>query len=306
MKESRRVNIGQITDVLGKPDLSAVSHSILGKKPVAEATVSALHNAMTGALPFRGACTSANTWLRNLDFQSLPADRVRYYRQAGGAYRNLKNAEYIWRTIPKQVRMGGPDALRKFHSNKDWSHKIPRSTGGSDLARNGIFEQAALNRARGAIRMTAAEIRLARHVLNMDALKQAIEQSVRVSAKSTLQSVAIEAVFSILEYGLLYQEGKINRKQLSLEVGTRLAKTAPTAAVVPGTVAVLVMVFPVLLPVLGALALPLTTVSYIGMGLRLYQLIGGVPPELWGRIGIRRERFPSGLGVRRRVLRAVF
>ena len=310
------MNCGQFADVLRIRGLSAVSHSLVGKKSVAEASAGALQYAMTGALPFRVTGTFVNTWLRNLEFQSLPADMIKCYRKAGGAYRNLEGAESIWRTIPKQIRMGGPDALRKFHSGKDWSHIIPRSAGGSDLAKNGIFEEAARNRARGAIRMNAADIYLARQVLNMGALRQAIEQTVRVSAKSAIHSVAIEAVFSILEYGLLYHEGKITRKELHLEVGKRLMKAAPAAVVAPGIIAGLVMVFPVFLPVLSTLALPATAASYLLMGMRFYQLIGELPPGLWGRLGIRHKtfpvmfgirhkRFPAGLGIRRKVLQGV-
>ena len=118
--------------------------------------------ARTGALPLWIAGMFVNVWSRNLDFISLPPDLIAYYRRAGGASRDLAGAQDVWETIPRDIRMAGPEALREFHSGRDWSHFIPRSVNGSDSANAGIFEDSSLNRARGATPMTGEEIGLAR------------------------------------------------------------------------------------------------------------------------------------------------
>ena len=94
----------------------------------------------TGALPFWIAGMFVNVWRTNLDFISVPRDLADYYRRAGGASRNLAGAQEIWETIPRQIRMAGPRALREFRRTRDWSHFIPRIMGGGDSASEGIFE----------------------------------------------------------------------------------------------------------------------------------------------------------------------
>ena len=61
-------------------------------------------------------------------------------------------------TIPPDVRTGRASSVSSFLRGKDWSHIIPRSMGGSDLASNGRWEPAAVNRLRGARLMAAGEI----------------------------------------------------------------------------------------------------------------------------------------------------
>ena len=51
------------------------------------------------------------------------------YQLAGNEYKSLTQAQAVWKSIPAQVRAGGPEALLKFHQGKEWSHIIPRSQG---------------------------------------------------------------------------------------------------------------------------------------------------------------------------------
>ena len=261
------MNRRQFAGVLGISGLSAASYSLVGTTSVAKASTGdiladegfaeasvdsrVLQYATTGALPFWVAGTFANQWLRNLDFYQLPQDLIYRYRTAGAAYRSLEGAETVWRTIPEPIRREGPAALRGFHRDRDWSHIIPRSAGGSDLANNGIFEKAALNRARGATVMTGVEIQAARQALNNEALRSAIRQTVGLALVGALVPAVVEAVFAVLEYGLDYQEGKITKSELYLNVSRRFMTTAAAAVVVSGVIAGLAMVFPGFYPDTG-------------------------------------------------------
>ena len=308
------MNRRQFAGVLGISGLSAGAYSLLGGTCLAEASAAdtlksaadilkeegfagasvdhrVLQYATTGALPFWVAGTFANQWLRNLDFYQLPQSLINKYRDAGAAYRSLDGAESVWRTIPEAMRREGPDALKRFHSDKDWSHIIPRSAGGNDLANNGIFEKAALNRARGATIMTGVEIQTARQALNSEALRSAIRQTVGLTLVGALVPAVVETIFAVLEYGLDYQEGRITEKELYISVGKRFMTTASTAVVVSGVIAGLVMVFPVFLPILSALTIPAAAASFLLLGIRFYRLGRewltrmGIDPtvEVWNR-----------------------
>ena len=155
----------------------------------------------TGALPFWIAGMFVNVWRTNLDFISVPRDLADYYRRAGGASRNLAGAQEIWETIPRQIRMAGPRALREFHRSRDWSHFIPRSLGGGDSAIAGIFENRLLNQIRGPNPMTDVEIEAARKALRTQALVQTVRSTATVALSGALVGTVIAGVFAVMEYG---------------------------------------------------------------------------------------------------------
>ena len=287
--EGERVNRRQFAGVLGISGLSAASYSLVGTTSVAEASAEdilekagflpvavadprVVQYATTGALPFWVAGTFANQWQRNLDFYQLPQSLINKYRYAGAAYRSLDDASSIWRTIPEALRREGPDALRRVQSGKDWSHFIPRSAGGSDLANNGIFEKASLNRSRGATIMTAAEIQTARQVLNEPALRSAIRQTAQITLLGTSVVLVVAATLVVLEYGLQYRDGAITRREFFEKVIARLVVTGATAIFVTGIVVGLTFFFPVLIPILSALTIPMAVASFLLMGIRFYRL----------------------------------
>ena len=214
----------------------------------------------------------AGGWLQNLDFNMLPQDLIRYYQRAGAAYRDFEGAKAIWETIPTPTRMSGVDALREFHASRDWSHIIPRSLGGGDSASEGIFENASLNRARGDATMTRAELDLARSALNSEALRHAVEQAAKVAVASGLVAAVVEGVFATMEEGLNCFDGKITKSEFYARVLKRMGKSVARAIVISGLIVGLVTVFPVLIPVLNLLALPMAIVSFTLLGVRFYRL----------------------------------
>ncbi len=283
------MNRRQFAGVLGISGLSAASYFLTGGASVVEASAEdilekagflpaavadprVVQYAKMGALPLWVAGTFANQWQRNLDFYQLPPSLIEKYRTAGVAYRNLDDARSIWRTIPEAIRREGPDALHRFHSDKDWSHIIPRSAGGSADANNGIFEKAALNRARGATPMTPAEISVARQSLDNAALRSAIRQTAQITLLGTSVALVVEATFAVLEHGLQYYDGAITRPELFEKVIKRLVVTGAVAAFVPGIVVGLTFFFPVFIPILGALTIPMAVASFLLMGIRFYRL----------------------------------
>ena len=228
--------------------------------------------ARTGALPLWVAGMFINTWRENINFGSLPQDLVDYYRRAGGASRDIEGAEVIWNTIPERVRLSGPAALRQFHSDRDWSHFIPRSVGGSDSASNGIFENAVINRARGAATMSAEEISLATKALDSVDLRYAVTLAARSVVAGGLAVTVAEGVFAVMEYGLQYYDGEISRAELYVQVWEHLITRGSVAVGIAGIITGMAIFFPAFLPILGALALPLAVANFILVGSHFYTL----------------------------------
>ena len=236
------------------------------------------------------AARFAGGWLQNLDFSQLPNDLAQYYQRAGAAYRNLEGAQAIWETIPAPIRMNGQEALREFHASRDWSHIVARSLGGGDSASEGLFEMAWLNRARGDATMTPAELDLARQALSMEALRQAVEQAARVAVTAALVAAVVEGVFAVMEEGLRYFEGQIDKAEFYSRVLKRLGASAAHAIVISGLIVGLVTLCPFLIPVLEVLALPLAIASFTLLGVKFYHLSKG-----WWQIASLDPSLPAEL-----------
>ncbi len=254
-------------------------------------TETLLQYARIGALPLWVAGMFINTWRDNINFNSLPQDLIDYYRRAGGTYRDIAGAREIWNTIPQHVRLSGPAALRQFHGDRDWSHFIARSVGGSDSANNGIFENAIINRARGAATMSAEEISLATKALDSVDLRYAVTLASRAIVAGGLAVIMAEGVFSVMDLGLQFYDGEISRAELYVQAGKHLLTSSLVATGIAGIVMGLAILFPAFLPILGAMALPLAVANFVSYGHRFYTLASewvqrvGLAPVLdaWNR-----------------------
>ena len=118
-------------------------------------------------LPLIGAQAGDPGWER------LPADLKEKYRTAGmrGSRRTDSQAKAVRAAVPAATLALGPDAERVHLRGLDWSHRKPYSAGGSSSARNGVFEDASRNRARGAAPMTRAELKAAQSSMVSKAVK---------------------------------------------------------------------------------------------------------------------------------------
>ena len=241
------------------------------ERPMKSAKITDLQkHAGIGTLPIGLAGLNGNTWQSNLDFSSLPSDLIDDFRRAGmrGGSRDLAGAEAVWETIPHTIRMAGPEAVITLLEDKEWSHIVAHSRGGSDSASNGIFEDVSINRARGAETMTSEELGVAQQALQMEELRQAVELTAAVMIPAALVTSVVESVFAAMEDGLRYYDGEMSKAELQSRVLRRLLKRAAVGAVIAGLVVGLAIAIPPFIPVLSILAWPLTLVCILVYGYR--------------------------------------
>lgn len=205
---------------------------------------------------------------QNIRFENLPLQLQVKFARAGvrQGFRDITEATKVFESIPAQVRAQGTEAVREFCQDKDWSHIIAHSKGGSSKASNGIFEHFQINRARGGRNMTPEELAAARSVLHQAAFRATVTQVASAMTKGALIGAAVELVFSILENSLLYAEGKITQGELLDTVKDATVKAGITGAVVTALLVALCLIFPPI-AVLLASEVVATTLVAAGIGL---------------------------------------
>jgi hypothetical protein len=210
----------------------------------------------------------------NIRFENLPLNAQRKFARAGmrNGRRNIYEAAKVFESIPAQIRAQGPQAIREFCQDKDWSHIQAHVNGGGSEAANGIFEQFWVNRARGGADMTPEELAVAQQVLADAAFKAAVAEVVGAVLKGAVAAAAIELVFSILENSLLCVEGKITQRELVQKVTAATAEAGIAGGVITGILLAICMIFPPLSAVLGAAAIPLALAGIGFMGVRAWEI----------------------------------
>lgn len=207
-----------------------------------------------------------NSFARNLVFENLPQALQQKYRLAGGDYKSLPAAREIWKTIPVSIRAGGPEALWKFHKDKDWSHIVPRSWGGPTTAKNGIWWCSPCNRKLGARPMDPADVELARSLIHSEGMSSTISQTIKGIVRGGTAGVVAGGLLAILESGLEYAEGKITWK----EMVTTTVKLSIVAGLVGFTIAGIIvglsLAFPFLIPIFAPLLIVLQAVGLVFLG----------------------------------------
>lgn len=210
----------------------------------------------------------------NIRFENLPANLQFKFARAGvrDGIRNVQETAKVFESIPAQIRAQGPEAIRNFCQDKDWSHIQAHVNGGGSEAANGIFEHFRVNRARGGVDMTAAELAVAKQVLADAAFKAAVAEVVGAAMKGAIASAVIELVFSILENSLLCVEGKITQSELVEKVATATAKAGIAGGAITAILLTLCMIFPPIAALLGAAAIPLAVAGVGFMGIRAWEI----------------------------------
>ncbi|MBD2569913.1 hypothetical protein [Anabaena lutea] len=210
----------------------------------------------------------------NIRFENLPASLQLKFARAGvrGGMRNIQEAAKVFESIPAQIRAQGPEAIREFCQDKDWSHIQAHVNGGGSEATNGIFEQFWVNRARGGVDMTPEELAVAKQVLADAAFKAAVAEVVGAVIKGAVAAAVIELVFSILENSLLWVEGKITQQELVQKVAIATAKAGISGGVITGILLAICMIFPPIAALLGAAAIPLAVAGIGFMGVRAWEI----------------------------------
>lgn len=194
-----------------------------------------------------------NAFTHALNFANMPLPMLHYFRSAGGEWRTLYEARGVWETIPPQIRAGGQQEVKRFLSNKDWSHKIPRSWADSRSANanNGIFENYILNRRRGAQPMRPDEIAAARAVIRSDMMYAVIRMTLGAMAKGALLGILIGGTVTCLECGLQYAEGKMTWQQMAMNVIRASAVAGLFSFAIVGMVVGFSLIFPSLIPMMA-------------------------------------------------------
>jgi len=210
----------------------------------------------------------------NLHFENLPKQLQLKFARAGmrDGIRNVQEAAKVFESIPAQIRAQGPEAIRNFCQDKDWSHIRAHINGGGSEANNGIFEYFWVNRDRGGVDMTAEELAVAKKVLADAAFKTAVTEIVGITIKGAIVAAVIELVFSILENSLLYAEAKITQSELVQKVTIATAKAGIAGGVITGILLTICMIFPPIAQLLGIAAIPLGVAGIGFMGIRAWEI----------------------------------
>ncbi|MFM6194248.1 MAG: hypothetical protein ACKPEN_06495 [Planktothrix sp.] len=210
----------------------------------------------------------------NIRFENLPKQLQLKFARAGmrSGMRNVQEAAKVFESIPAQIRAQGPEAIRNFCQDKDWSHIRAHINGGGSEANNGIFEYFWVNRDRGGVDMTAEELAVAKKVLADAAFKTAVTEIVGITIKGAIIAAVIELVFSILENSLLYAEAKITQSELVQKVTTATAKAGIAGGVITGILLTICMIFPPIAQLLGIAAIPLAVAGIGFMGIRAWEI----------------------------------
>lgn len=232
-----------------------------------------LLSSSTGAIWVAGLFL--NSFSRNLNFRNVPAILKLKYQLAGNEYKSLTQAQAVWKSIPAQVRAGGPEALWKFHQGKEWSHIIPRSQGGSSTADNAIWWGSRKNRSLGPNPMSLADIADAKAVIRSDAIRAAVTQTASGMVKGALVAVVVGGTMACLECGLEYAEGKITRREMVQKIVRTGVTEGGGAFVTTGIVVGISMLFPFLIPILTPALIVLQAVSLALMGAKGVRLAKG-------------------------------
>lgn len=200
-------------------------------------------------------------FVANLNWANVDPGKY-LYAGARGISRGMDEAHRVWQTIPESLRATGPDSVAEHLAGLDWSHKVPFTVGGSSDASNGIFELAGLNRTRGARTMTPKEIRAAHQVLQGKAFSASLPATASRVFAGAVVAAAAGCVIAVLEHGLEWQKGRIDRDELYKRIARETGRSAGCGAAVSGLMVAVALAFPPLIPLAAQLMLPLAVMGF--------------------------------------------
>ena len=161
----------------------------------------------------------------------------------------------VFRTVPAAARFQGTAGVQRFLRDKDWSHIVPRSRGGSDSASNGRWESRQLNRARGARRMTPAEVESAERIMRSAGFRERVRTAGSRMARGGALGAAVGAAIVIIDNTLEYQRGGITQDELLARISTEITRDVIAAGLAGAAIATVTVQYPMLGPMLGPVIL---------------------------------------------------
>ena len=242
-----------------------------------------------------GLCVAGDSLTRfanSLDWNTIDPTP---YLSAGarGVNRGLDEARLVWESIPAQLRLLRQDEVEERLSGFDWSHMVLHSAEGGNEAGNGIFGIAALDRGRGAERLTAAEIAEAASVLQDTAFVAALEDVASKLVFGAALGAAVSGVVRGLEFGLEYHRGEITREEMIRMLIREAVKSAAISAAIAGVMHAVALAFPALIPVAAPMLWLLAALGLCVVGCRMAHLA-----KEWHALhrgsGSGRSRVPAG------------
>jgi len=139
-------------------EIQNLDNEISGKVQESATAVTAWVQSAPSSIVSAGAIAAQEAFKvsHNIRFENLPKNLQFKFARAGvrDGMRNVLETAKVFESIPAQIRAQGPEAIRNFCQDKDWSHIQARVNGGGNEAANGIFEYFWVNRARGGKDMT--------------------------------------------------------------------------------------------------------------------------------------------------------
>lgn len=141
-----------------------------------------------------------------LDYVNLSSDLKDYFGHLAADAAGYDPIDFFEK-VPPELR-NNSSLVEKFLngdpelgvSDKDWSHTVSKQNGGSNSPDNGQFEDASVNRSRGAHNMDADEAIVIQSDNAQDA--SALVQDLNEGSNITLAGETVDAAGSLLEVGL--------------------------------------------------------------------------------------------------------
>ena len=212
----------------------------------------------------------------------------------GHGIRNVSEAQTLYQeTVPAFVRSFGEDAVREFLQGKDASHirSVANAPHMSTDLNNIVWENSAINRARGAADMTPWERLAAQGSNTFNASGIFMRHCLRGTAAAAFTAALLEAPVAAVENYIHYQRGRKTGDDAVRDAAKSIAVQAATGAVIfigiTVTVAALATAGVTVAPVIATLApilLPIGIALYTHSALKriLNALSDGLPLDRVG------------------------
>lgn len=187
---------------------------------------------------------------KHLSFQDLSTELQRKFRTAGGTWRNLEDAQKLYKQVPAAHRIS-IKRVAAWMKRRDGSHIVPKSAGGADEPFNIVLEKHLANVRRGAKPMTKAE--------QFSILVEGFSANLRQSALDGLQAaptgaaiaVAARLPITFIHYSCAVARGEMTKEQAIKASGKDLSRIGATGAISTAAVVMLCTACP---PIAAALA----------------------------------------------------
>lgn len=247
------------------------------------------------------ATTQAGLIVRGLpesSFESLSSGLQRKFMDAGlrpeHGIRNVSEAQALYQeTVPAFVRTFGEDAVREFLQGKDASHirSVANAPQISTDLKNIVWENSAINRARGAADMTPWERLAAQGSNTFNASGIFMRHCLRGTAAAAFTAALLEAPVAAVENYIHYQRGRKTGDEAVHDAAKSIAVHAATGAVIFIGITVAVaalatagMTIPPVVVTLAPILLPIGTALYTHSALKriLDALSDGLPLDRVG------------------------